>query len=133
MEARLETLARLLTALEDLVVQETELIRTMDFIEAVEVRERSAPVVERLCELASALPGPETGDPVARELRNRLTGLLDRCGQNHHFLEAQLARLQSELDRVTEARGRLRNVAPAYGAYAASPKLAGQSRLNTAA
>ena len=120
METSRETAQRLLTALEELVMQETLLIRTMDFVEAVEVRERSAPLVEKLCLLAA--------DPAVRQLQPRVTGLLDRCSQNHHFLETQLQRLQGELDRVSSARGRLRKVAPAYrgGTFA-------ESRLNTAA
>jgi len=120
MATPLETAQRLLTALEELVMQETVLIRTMDFVEAVEVRERAAPLVVRLCALAE--------DPIVTALRPRVTGLLDRYSQNHHFIDTQLQRLQVELDRVNAARSRLRKVAPAYrrGALA-------ESHLNTAA
>jgi len=121
METPLQTATRLLVALEDLAGQETLLIRTMDFVEAVTVQERSAPLVDKLCSLAT--------DPDVMGLRPRVNGLLDRCEQNHHFLDTQLARLQGELARINEARGRLRRVAPAYGR---TPALA-QSRLNTAA
>lgn len=126
METPLETAQRLFAALDELVMQETLLIRTMDFIEAVEVQERAAPVVEQLCALA------QHGS--VRPLWPQLAVLLDRRSQNYHFLDTQLKRLQGELDRVTTARGRLRKVAPAYGS------LPGQrdgsrteSRLNTAA
>jgi hypothetical protein len=122
METPLATATRLLTALEELVMQEAILIRTMDFVEAVEVRERTAPLVEKLCALAP--------DPAVAALRPRIDGLLERCGQNYHFLDGQLTRLQGELDRVTEARGRLRRVAPAYTAGRGTPA---ESRLNTAA
>jgi hypothetical protein len=121
MDTPLQTATRLLDALEDLAGQETLLIRTMDFVEAVAVQERSAPLVEKLCSLAAA--------PEVLTLRARVNGLLDRCAQNHHFLDTQLAHLQGELARVNEARGRLRRVAPAYGN---TPTLK-QSRLNTAA
>jgi len=121
MATPLATAERLLTALEELVMQETLLIRTMDFVEAVDVRERSAPLVAELCALAE--------DPAVRQLRPRVDGLLDRCSQNHHFLDGQLLRLQGELDRVTTARGRLRGVAPAYR----SGGVVNESRLNTAA
>ncbi len=122
METPLASAARLLTALEELVRQETLLIRTMDFVEAVGIRERMAPLVEKLCALAR--------DGEVATLRPRLDGLLERCGQNHHFLDGQLERLQGELNRVTEARGRLRRLAPAYRSGRAP---AGESRLNTAA
>ncbi len=121
METPLQAATRLLSALEELAAQETLLIRTMDFVEAVAVQERSAPLVEKLCALAAT--------PEVRTLRPRVDALLDRSGQNHHFLDTQLARLQGELARVNEARGRLRRVAPAYG----TPPAVTQSRLNTAA
>ena len=121
MEPPLETAQRLLTALEELVMQETLLIRTMDFVEAVEVQERAAPVVARLCALAEVA--------AVGALRPRVAELLERRSQNYHFLDTQLQRLQGELNRVTTARGRLRNVAPAYRG---APALA-ESRLNTAA
>ncbi|MFZ5494882.1 MAG: hypothetical protein ACOZE5_06035 [Verrucomicrobiota bacterium] len=121
METPLQKARRLLTALEELSARETILIRTMEFVEAVALQERAAPLVEALCALA--------GDPEAAALRPRVASLLGRCGQNYHFLDTQLARLHGELQRVTEARGRLRRVAPAY--KTASP--AAESQLNTAA
>jgi len=120
MQGPFETAQRLLAALEELVMQETLLIRTMDFVEAVEVRERAAPLVSRLCALAE--------DASVTALRPRVAGLLDRSSQNHHFLDTQLQRLQGELERVSSARGRLRKVAPAYRGG-----MAAESRLNTAA
>ena len=44
-------------------------------------------------------------------------------------LDTQLVRLQGELNRVTEARRRLRRVVPAYAGATTVP----ESRLNTAA
>jgi len=120
MESPLANARRLLTALEELVMQETLLIRTMDFVEAVEVRERAAPLVARLCTLAE--------DAAVLALLPRVNDLLDRCSQNHHFLDTQLQRLQVELDRVGAARNRLRKLAPAYRGGASA-----ESRLNTAA
>jgi hypothetical protein len=121
METPLQAALRLLSALEELVGQETLLIRTMDFVEAVDLQERAGPLVEKLCALAAV--------PEVAALRPRVAGLMERRGQNHHFLDTQLARIQGELARVNEARGRLRRVAPAYG----TPAIATQSRLNTAA
>lgn len=120
MEAPFQAAARLLGALEDLVSRETTLLRTMDFVEAVDLQERAAPLVEKLCALAS--------DPVVAALRDRVTALLERRRQNYHFLDIQLSRLQSELRRVNDARGRLNRVGPAYTAGRPA-----ESRLNTAA
>lgn len=121
METPFQTANRLLAALDALVMEETTLIRTMDFVEAVDVRERTGPLVEKLCALAAY--------PEVAVLRPRVATLLDRWGQNHHFLDTQLKRLQGELNRVTEARGRLRRVVPAYLGMG----LPVESRLNTAA
>jgi hypothetical protein len=121
METSVQTATRLLTALEELVMEETTLIRTMDFIEAVAVRERSNPLVEKLCALAI--------DHEVAAMLPRVSALLTRWSQNHHFLDTQLVRLQGELNRVTEARRRLRSVVPAYVGATAAP----ESRLNTAA
>ncbi len=121
MTTPLETATRLLAALEELVMQETLLIRTLDFVAAVELQERVAPLVEKLCVLAA--------DPAVAPLQERAAGLLARRAQNHHFLDTQLNRLQGELERVTEARSRLRRVAPVYRGGGAAT----ESRLNTAA
>ncbi len=121
MESSLQKANRLLVALDELVQEEITLIRTMDFVEAVAVRERSAPLVELLCSLAD--------DPFVAGLHPRVQALLERWSQNHHFLETQLVRLQAELDRVAEARRRLRRVVPAY----IRPQPVTESRLNTAA
>jgi hypothetical protein len=121
MESPYQTANRMLTALEELVMEETTLIHTMDFVEAVAVRERSGPLVEKLCALAAY--------PEVAAARPRVAALLERWGQNHHFLDMQLTRLQGELNRVTEARGRLRRVVPAY----LSQTMVSESRLNTAA
>ena len=121
METPLQTATRLLVALEELAGQETMLIRTMEFVEAVNLQERAAPLVATLCALAT--------EAEVATLRPRVNGLLERWGQNYHFLDTQLGRLHEELQRVSEARGRLRHVAPAYKSVSAP----GESRLNTAA
>lgn len=115
-----QTASRLLGALEEMLIEETTLIRTMDFVEAVVVRERSGPLVEKLCCLAS--------DPAVQQLRPRVQLLLNRWSQNHHFLDEQLHRLQIELSRVSDARSRLKRVLPAYLSSTVA-----ESRLNTAA
>lgn len=121
METPYQSATRLLVALDELLGEETALIRTMDFVEAVAVRERTAPLVERLCSLAA--------DADVMRLQPRVYALLERWSQNHHFIENQLVRLQAELSRVSEARQRLRRVVPVYIGSAVPT----ESRLNTAA
>jgi hypothetical protein len=121
METSLQAANRLLIALEELVMQETMLIHSLDFVEAVSVRERTGPLVERLCMLAA--------DATIARMRPRVALLLDRWSENHRFLDTQLSRVQDELSRMTEARGRLRRVVPAY----LSQSVHYESRLNTAA
>lgn len=124
MESPFDTAIRLLAALEELIAEEATLVRTMDFVEAVEVRERAEPLVEKLCALAN--------EPAVAGLRPRLDALLERSGQNYHFLSTQLERLRTELARVNEASGRMRRLAPVYGTTRTASPYA-ESRLNTAA
>jgi hypothetical protein len=122
METPLQTATRLLTALEDLTAQESVLLRTLDFVDAVALQERAAPLVDQLAVLA--------GNPEVARLRGQVAAIVDKRQQSRHFLDAQLARLQSELRRIDEARSRLSRVAPAY---VVPPQRAVNSRLNTAA
>ena len=121
METPLQTAARLLAALEDLAAQEAVLLRTLDFVDAVAVQERAAPLVDQLAALAL--------HPEVASLRTKVKALVDRRQQSRHFLDAQLSRLQSELRRIDEARSRLSRVAPAY----VTATRVMESKLNTAA
>jgi hypothetical protein len=117
-----QTAHRLLAALEDLASQEAVLLRSLDLVEAVQISERAAPLVEKLCALA--------GDPDLAPLRPRIEELVAQRRRNAVLLDSHLARLQSELRRIDEARSRLSRVAPVYNGGVA-PAL--ESRLNTAA
>jgi hypothetical protein len=110
-----------MTALEELVAQESANLRNLDVVEAVQITERAAPLVQRLGELAS--------DPSVALLRPRVEALLVQRQQSAQILDAHLARMQSELRRIDEARARLSRVAPVYGSSSARA----ESRLNTAA
>jgi len=125
MVAALDTACRLLSALEEFVVQEDILLREQAFVEIVALREHAAPVVEKLCELAEKF----TVDHV---FRLRLEDLLGRCEKNLRLLNSELARQHDELLRVGEAIGRLRRVAPAY-TTARNGLAAGAARFNAAA
>lgn len=117
-----QTARRLLAALEDLAGQEAVLLRSLDLVEAVQISERAAPLVEKLCALAA--------DPDLAPLRPRIEELVAQRRRNAVLLDSHLARLQSELRRIDEARSRLSRVAPVYNGGVA-PAL--ESRLNTAA
>jgi hypothetical protein len=122
MTATHDTACRLLSALEEFVVQEEILLREQAFVEIADLRTYAAPVVEKLCELADEF----TVDSV---FRLRLEDLLHRSGQNFRLLTSELARRHEELIRVGEALSRLRHVGPAYK----SARSAHESRLNAAA
>lgn len=117
-----QTAQRLLAALEDLAGQEAVLLRSLDLVEAVQISERAAPLVEKLCALAT--------DPDLCDLRPRVEDLVSQRRRNAVLLDSHLARLQSELRRIDEARNRLARVAPVYNG-GSLPVL--ESRLNTAA
>jgi len=113
---------RLITALEEMAGQENILLRSLDLVEAVQICERAAPLVDTLCALAA--------DPGVATLQSRIGELVAARRRNATMLDAHLARLQQELRRIDEARVRLARVTPAYGSTAAAPA---ESRLNTAA
>jgi len=121
METPFQNALRLLSALEDLAGQESVLLRSLDLVEAVQISERAAPLVEKLCELAL--------DPAVATLKPRVEELVSRRRRNAVLLDNHLARLQSELRRIDEARTRLSRVAPVY--FGGAPTT--ESRLNTAA
>jgi len=122
METPHQNALRLIAALEDLARQEGVLLRSLDLVEAVQISERAAPLVEKLCALAV--------HPEVSALRPRVQELVAQRRRHSTLLDAHLARLQSELHRIDEARIRLARVAPVYGA---GPLVRSESRLNTAA
>jgi hypothetical protein len=121
METPVQTAERLLAALEDLAAQEANLLGTSDYLEAVGIQARSAPLVDRLGELSRHAE--------VAALKSRVGSLLDRREQNRQLQGAQLARLQLELRRVDEANVRLAGLAPAYSTRPA----AAAPRFNSAA
>lgn len=123
MKSPLTTAQRLLSALEELASEETVLLRSLDLFEAVQLAERAAPLIERLCGLLAE--APEIGT-----LRPRVEALVAQRRRNSAMLDSHLARLQSELRRVEEARKRLARVAPVYGGIAPAPAA---PRFNSAA
>lgn len=122
MSEPLATACRLLSALEEFVVQEEILLRDHAFLEIVDLREHAAPVVERLCTLANEFH-------VDSVFRLRLDDLLHRSGQNFRLLSSELARQHEEMLRVGEALGRLRGMASAQK----KARTSHESRLNVAA
>ena len=102
---------RLLASLEDLASQEAVLLRSLDLVEAVQISERAAPLVEKLCALAA--------DPDLTELRPRIEDLVAQRRRNTVLLDSHLGRLQAELRRIDEARNRgvaaVRQPAPVEG------------------
>lgn len=124
MDSPFDKASRLIATLEDMAGQESVLLRSLDLVEAVQICEKAAPLVERLCALAS--------EPGVAGLQSRIGELVAQRRRNATMLDAHLARLQGELRRIDEARNRLSRVAPAYGSMATNVAPA-ESRLNTAA
>lgn len=123
MSTPLQIAQRLLTALEDLASQESVLLRSLDLVEAVQISERAAPLVEQLCALIAE-------SPEVAPLRGRVEELVAQRRRSAVLLDSHLARLQAELHRIDEARNRLARVAPVYSGGSPAPI---ESRLNTAA
>jgi len=116
---------RLITALEDLAGQEGTLLLSPGLPEAEQLSalaDRAAPLVHELGALMS--------DPLAGQWRPRVKALMVRRLVNSARLDAQVTRLQTDLRRIDEARGRIARMAPVY---AGGLPAQAQTRLNSAA
>jgi len=106
MESPTQLAHRLLTSLEELIEQEGTYLRGGHYDLAVEVRERSEPLVSGLVGIAG-LPG--VGD-----LGPRVRVVVERSDQHGAYLQEKIQALGAELQRNDQARHRAAQVAPAY-------------------
>ena len=106
METPLTKATRLLAALSDLVDQEDMYLHGGYYDLAVEIRQRSAPLVQQLVEVAG-----ETG--VAR-LGPQVTALVQRSDRHAAFLQEKLQEMGQEIRRTDRARQRTASIAPVY-------------------
>jgi hypothetical protein len=117
METRAQTLARLLSALEDLSEHETLLLRAEDYTGVLETQQRAAPVVERLTRLADAADG---------KTRQRIAAVLAKRQRSYDWLSAKIACVRGELRELQASQRRIAQIAPAYGRAAAHSASASQ-------
>lgn len=119
-----ERARRILSALDDLVGQESVLLRSLDLVEALQIAERCSPLVDELCQLAS--------EPEAHEIRENVAALLQKRQRNATLLESHLQRVQEEIRRIEDARRKLARTVPAYR-KTESGRSGPERNLNTAA
>lgn len=108
MEQPSQKASRLLTALEEMVEQEGMYLRGGFYDLAVELRQRTDPLVQDLAGLAGA-PGVD-------ELRPRVAAVLGRSACHDALLAMKMTELSDEIHRIDQARHRTAQVAPAYAA-----------------
>ena len=101
--------ARLLTALEDLAAQEASALDARDFVAAVAIQQRAAPLVEHL-----ALHGPAIADEDPA-FRARVEAFQSRRRQTGEWLATQVERTREELRQMQASQRRVAQVAPVYG------------------
>ena len=105
MESPVQTCARLLAALEDLVTEEAGLLAAEQVSEMITLQARMEPLVEHLVALAPA------ADP---GVRVRVQALVARRAYTGADLSARIAHLRGELDRMAETRHTVHRLAPVY-------------------
>jgi hypothetical protein len=115
---------RILDALDELVGQESVLLRSLDLVEALQIAERCAPLVDEICQLAT--------EPAGGEIQGRVAALLQKRQRNAALLETHVRRVQEEMRRIEDARRKLSRMAPAYRAIDAT-RAPTERNLNTAA
>jgi hypothetical protein len=122
------TAARLLESLEDFAEREAILLRVGDYAGFAAIRKREAPLIVRLCELASEVDTPALAGPLA--------ALMQRRRRNLSLLQERTCFIHSERRRLAGMQERLRLVSPygrslpAGGEHAAGNRRA--ARLNAA-
>ena len=109
METPAQTCVRLLTALEDLAVQESAALEARDFATAVTIQTRAAPLVAHL-----AAHGPAIAEKDAA-FRARVAALQARRLRSGEWLATQVARAREELVQMQASQRRVARIAPAYG------------------
>ncbi len=112
METPRQTCARLLTALEDLVVQEAVLVRAEDFPALVRTERQAAPLVERLVALAGS--ADEAG-------RARVRALLVRRTEAQAVLSVAIKTIGEALRQTQDSQRRVSQIGPVYGQRPAKP------------
>src|SRR5436190_11518444 len=108
METSAQRCRRIVTALEDLVHQESATLAKCDWSGVEAVQERAAPLVDFL-----AAHAPESVDDAA--LRARIVALQQRREETSRSLGAQIAQARTELQQALAAKRRVAKIAPVYG------------------
>ena|SRR5688572_9313867 len=108
METSAQRCLRIVTALEDLVHQESASLAKRDWSGAEAVQTRAAPLVDFL-----AANVPASAEDAA--LRKRIAALQQRRAETSRSLGLQIAQAKSELQQAQVAKRRLAQFAPAYG------------------
>ena len=108
METSAQRCLRIVTALEDLVHQESASLAKRDWMGAESVQQRAAPLVDFL-----SAHGVTSGDDA--ELQARIAALQQRRAETSRSLGLQIAQAKSELQQAQAARRRVAQIAPVYG------------------
>lgn len=107
MESAGQKFHRLVTALDELVTQETVNLNDRDFEAVLDIQARAEPVIAAIVALGS--------EAVDQLNRARLTSLLARRQGNIDVIESQLAATRDELHAVQASTARVSRIAPVYG------------------
>src|ERR1051326_8674240 len=106
METPAQMCGRLVAALEDLAGQEAATLQARDFVSAIAIQDRAAPLIELLVS--------HKEDVTDAALRARMAALIARRNQTGEWLGEQMAKVREELQRTDAAQRRVAQVAPAY-------------------
>ena len=106
MEAPVQTAARLLGALDELIEREGNFLRGGDYQQALDTRRRSEPIVSELVCLAYA--------PGVSDFRPQVAAAIGRSARHAAYLQEKMAQAGTEIQRLTLASHRAAQLAPAY-------------------
>ncbi len=106
---------RILTALEELVMQEAVILKAGDLSAVVEIQSRIEPLV--------AFLATQGGSALDADVKSRVTALYKARTHSVAWLNAQMTRNRTELLAISSRQRVIAQVAPAYGAAAAPATL----------
>ena len=113
METAAQRCVRIVSALEDLVAQESVALANRDFAAILALQERTAPLVDFLVET-----GPACLEQ--RGLQARVAALHQQRTQNSDSLATEIEHSRAELQQTQVTQRRVARIAPAYSQPAAA-------------
>lgn len=106
METPVQTAARLLGALEEMIGREEKYLQSRNYDLVVQLRERTDPLVRQLVGLST--------EPGMSDFRSRVALLVGRSAKHSQILDEKMREVREQIKLADRARRQTTQLAPAY-------------------